>query len=66
MSSRIEKFGYVCLRFALIPDVPKARTINLSTKDLYFAVTPHLLCSKPKGMFHGIIPNTGKVDITNQ
>jgi len=66
MSSRIGKFGYACLQFAIIPDVPKARTVNLSTKVLYFAVTPHLFRSKHNGMFHGIIPNTGKADITNQ
>jgi hypothetical protein len=60
------RIGYLCLRFAIIPDVPEARIVNLSTKALYFAVTLHLFRLKHNGMFHDIIPNTGKADITNQ
>jgi len=64
---RNSEFGYLCLRFAIIPDVPEARIVNLSTKVLYFAVlTPHLFRSKHNGMFHDITPNTGTADITNQ
>ena len=60
MSGKIWKFWHLCLRFAIIPNAPEARIVNLSTKVLYIALTPHLFHSKHNGMFHdNIRSNTG-------